>query len=133
MFPNPFTSPSDPVETIMTTTLREFEAILGKGVTGTPITVGDVTLIPLFSTTFGVGVGGGSVLGEPVGGGGGGGVVPCGVIVVGPDGVSLQTVNSGAVAATAQAHAQLAATMAEQGRTGKVKAAAPALALPVTG
>lgn len=84
---NPFVP--DPADTLMITIAREFEKILEKGAVGKPIKVGDHTMVPLLITTFGIGVGGGSLLGEPVGGGGGGGVIPCAVVVFGPNGVDL--------------------------------------------
>lgn len=86
---NPFMS--DPAETMMVTTAAEFEKILAKGAVGTPVVVGDTTVVPLLITTFGIGAGGGSILGEAVGGGGGGGVIPCAVLVFGPGGVELKT------------------------------------------
>lgn len=85
---NPFIP--DPADTLMVTIASEFEKILEKGAVGTPITVGQYTIVPLLITTFGIGVGGGSILGEPAGGGGGGGVIPCGVLVIGPNGVELK-------------------------------------------
>src|SRR5688572_12249103 len=79
---------ADPVQTLLTATLQEFEKILGKGVMGEPMTVGDTTLVPVYVTTFGAGAGGGSVLGEALGGGGG--VVPCAILVIGPNGVDIK-------------------------------------------
>lgn len=88
---NPFACLADPAVELMKTTTEEFEKILSKGAVGEPITVGAYTIIPLMITTFGVGTGGGSYIGESVGGGGGGGVIPCAVLVIGPDGVELKT------------------------------------------
>jgi uncharacterized spore protein YtfJ len=121
---------ADPVRTFMTATLAEFEKILGKGVTGEPITVGDTTLIPIFVTTFGVGAGGGSAFGESVYGGGGGGVVPCAMVVIGPKGVEIKHLHQDFVTNTANAHSQLASQLGNQHRNEKsqVKTTAPASA-----
>ncbi|MBP2297193.1 GerW family sporulation protein [Azospirillum rugosum] len=89
---NPFVP--DPANTLMVTIANEFEQILEKGAVGTPVQVGDYTMVPLLITTFGIGVGGGSMLGEPVGGGGGGGVIPCAVLIFGPNGVELKTLSN---------------------------------------
>ncbi|NYZ13243.1 hypothetical protein HL658_11825 [Azospirillum sp. RWY-5-1] len=122
---NPFACLTDPAVELMKTTTGEFEKILSKGAVGAPITVGDYTLIPLLITTFGVGSGGGSYLGEPIGGGGGGGVIPCAVLVVGPDGVELKTLPH---EATDAAHRSVAALVAEA--TSRFKR--PAAVVPVT-
>ena len=112
---------ADPVRAFVTATLEEFEKILGKGVTGEPITVGDTTLVPIFVTTFGVGAGGGSAFGETVYGGGGGGVVPCAMVVIGPNGVEIKHLQQEFVASTANAHAQLASKLGNQHRTDKAQ------------
>lgn len=125
---NPFACLTDPAVELMKTTTGEFEKILSKGAVGAPITVGDYTLIPLLITTFGVGSGGGSYLGEPIGGGGGGGVIPCAVLVVGPNGVELKTLPH---EATDAAHRSVAALVAEATSRFKRPAAAAAVA-PVT-
>jgi uncharacterized spore protein YtfJ len=128
---------ADPVRGFMVATLEEFEKILGKGVAGKPITVGDTTVIPIFVTTFGVGAGGGSTFGELVYGGGGGGVVPCGMIVIGPNGVDYKPLQQDFVMSAATAHAQLASNLGSQhhgdktGSSATATAAAPAQA-PVT-
>lgn len=89
---NPFSFMTDPAIDLMKATTAEFEKILSGGAVGAPITVGDYTIVPLLITTFGVGTGGGSLVGDPIGGGGGGGVIPCAVLVIGPDGVELKMV-----------------------------------------
>lgn len=122
---NPFACLTDPAVELMKTTTGEFEKILSKGAVGAPITVGDYTLIPLLITTFGVGSGGGSYLGEPIGGGGGGGVIPCAVLVVGPDGVELMTLPH---ESTDAAHRSVAALVAEA--TSRYKRPAPAVVAP---
>src|SRR5690349_2313658 len=118
---------TDPVQTFMTSTLEEFEKILGKGVTGEPITVGDTTLIPIFVTTFGVGAGGGSAFGESVYGGGGGGVVPCAMVVIGPKGVEIKHLHQDFVTSATSAQSQMATTLGNQHRSEKtqVKTTAP--------
>ena len=105
----------------MTATLEEFEKILGKGVTGEPITVGDTTVIPIFVTTFGVGAGGGSAFGESVYGGGGGGVVPCAMVVIGPNGVEIKHLHQDFVTSAANAHSQLASNLGNQHRNDKTQ------------
>ncbi|MBP7337524.1 spore germination protein GerW family protein [Niveispirillum sp.] len=89
---NPLFAPfvTDPAQLMMTATMTAFEQLLGKGVLGTPVTVGDTTIIPVTITTFGVGTGGGSLYGEPVGGGGGGGVIPVALIIISPDGTRVE-------------------------------------------
>ena len=118
---------ADPVRTFMTATLEEFEKILGKGVTGEPITVGDTTLIPIFVTTFGVGAGGGSAFGESVYGGGGGGVVPCAMVVIGPKGVEIKHLHQDFVTSATSAQSQMATNLGNQHRYEKtqVKTTAP--------
>jgi uncharacterized spore protein YtfJ len=73
-------------------------------VVGGPIEVEGYTLIPLVSIGFGIGAGGGTgrmdikAKGEGEGGGigAGGGIKPAAVIVIGPDGVSVQPIKGGA-------------------------------------
>lgn len=89
---NPLLAPfvTDPAQLMMTATMTAFEQLLGRGVLGTPVTVGETTVIPVTITTFGVGTGGGSLFGEPVGGGGGGGVIPVALIISTPDGTRVE-------------------------------------------
>lgn len=91
------------VEQLFKKTVDEIEKMLNtKTVVGEPITVNGNTLIPLVSIGFGFGAGGGTGkdpkkgAGEGGGTGGGGGVKPVAVIVVGPDGVRLDSVKGGA-------------------------------------
>ncbi|UEM05923.1 hypothetical protein JL101_010985 [Skermanella rosea] len=128
MLTNPFMP--DPVQDLMVSTLQEFQKILGKGVAGTPIQVGDTTLVPIYVTTFGVGAGGGSVFGEACGGGGGGGVVPCAIIVVRPDGVTVQHLDSQFVTSAAKAHSDVANELSNAYRRDKSAAAGSAAAKP---
>jgi len=135
---NAFPFMVDPAQAFMTATLEEFEKILGKGVTGEPIQVGDVTLVPIFVTTFGVGAAGGSVFGEGLCGGGGGGVVPCAIMVVGPSGVEIKSLQQEFVTNATNAHAQVASDLSSRyskDKTQVVATAAPATtssAAPVT-
>lgn len=83
--------------------IEEIERMLNsKTVVGEPITVGDHTLIPLVSVGFGFGAGGGEGndpkkgVGSGGGTGGGGGVKPVALVIVGPDGVRLDSVKGGA-------------------------------------
>jgi uncharacterized spore protein YtfJ len=126
---------ADPVKTFVTSTLEEFEKILGKGVTGKPITIGDTTVIPIFVTTFGVGAGGGSAFGEAVYGGGGGGVVPCAMLVIGPNGVDIKHFHQDFITSATNAQSQMASEVSNRHRNDKTGAktttAAPAPA-PVT-
>jgi uncharacterized spore protein YtfJ len=85
------------LEKILKATLGEIENILNtKGVVGDPITVGDHTIIPLSSYGFGFGAGAGEEAkesdrsGQGGGSGGGGGIKPVAVVVVSPDGVSVE-------------------------------------------
>ncbi|WP_158045629.1 GerW family sporulation protein [Skermanella pratensis] len=114
----------DPVQGLLVSTLQEFQKILGKGVAGTPIQVGDTTLVPIYVTTFGVGAGGGSIFGEACGGGGGGGVVPCAVVVVRPDRVEIQHLQSEFVALATKAHSDVASELSNAYRRDKSSAAA---------
>jgi len=55
----------DVVENLVKTTLGEIEKVLStRTVVGEPITIQDVTLIPLISVGFGFGAGGGEGRGE---------------------------------------------------------------------
>lgn len=89
----------DNLEKILKATLGEIEKILNtKGVVGDPISVGDHTIIPLSSYGFGFGAGSGGGQegkesdrsGQGGGSGGGGGIKPVAVVVVSPDGVSVE-------------------------------------------
>jgi len=90
------------VSQLFTKTVDEIEKMLNtKTVVGEPIIVDGNTLIPLVSVGFGFGAGGGSGKdpkkgpGEGGGTGGGGGIKPVAVVVVGPDGVRVDPINSG--------------------------------------
>jgi uncharacterized spore protein YtfJ len=92
------------VEKLLRTAIEEIERILStKSVVGEPITIEDNSIIPLVSIGFGFGAGIGmgkipeSNKGEGAGGGtvGGGGIKPIGIIVIGKDGVRLETIKGG--------------------------------------
>jgi len=91
------------IETILNDMAKDVDELIDpSNVVGTPITVGDTTIIPLLSAGFGFGVGGGGGegrsekgpggegLGEGVGGGGN--VKPVAVVVVNPQGVQVTPV-----------------------------------------
>lgn len=89
------------VETLVKTTLGEIEQALStKTVVGEPITIGDVTLIPVISIGFAFGAGGGQGkteskrTGEGTGSGVGGGAwaKPSAVIIIDKDGVRIEPV-----------------------------------------
>lgn len=127
MINNPFLT--DPVQALMTNTSEQFDKILENGVAGAPLTFGEYTAVPLIITTFGIGAGGGSLLGEAVGGGGGGGVIPCAVLIFGPDGVRLVELNHQATSAAAQSMARIVAEVAGRGgRSGGASSSEPAAA-----
>lgn len=95
----------DHVESLLKTTLAEFERLLNtRTVVGEPITIEGNTLIPLIAVGFGFGAGGAtgkeqqktSGEGEGAGSGGGGGVRPVAIIIINQDGVRLESVNRGA-------------------------------------
>jgi uncharacterized spore protein YtfJ len=123
---------ADPVQTLLTATLQEFEKILGKGVMGEPMTVGDTTLVPVYVTTFGVGAGGGSVFGEALGGGGGGGVVPCAIVVISPNGVEIKHLQHEFVTSATNAQSQMASDLSSQYRKSKVQATTSVAPAPAT-
>ena len=89
------------VENLVKTTLGEIEKVLStRTVVGEPITIQDVTLIPLISVGFGFGAGGGEGRGEAKqkgegsGGGAGGGawVRPKAVIIIDKEGVRIEPI-----------------------------------------
>jgi uncharacterized spore protein YtfJ len=92
------------VEKLLRTAIEEIERVLStKSVVGEPITIEDNSIIPLVSIGFGFGAAMGmgkkpdSGKGEGAGGGtaGGGGIKPIGIIVIGKDGVRLETFKGG--------------------------------------
>jgi uncharacterized spore protein YtfJ len=117
MLPNPFTT--DPTQALMTTITREFDQILENGVLGAPVVVGNTTIVPVMITSFGIGAGGGSLMGEPVGGGGGGGVVPCALIIIGPDGVQVHEISSQTTVPATESIGRLAHNLALRGQGGR--------------
>ncbi len=89
------------VEKLLRTTADELEKMLSsKTVVGDPITIGDVTIVPLRSAGFWFGsTGGGGKAqvkakgeGELAGAGGGGGVKPVAALIIDKNGVRLEPV-----------------------------------------
>ena len=81
---------------VMTKILERLEKFLQtKTVIGEPMQVGNVTLIPIISVSFGLGGGGGDSKGEDSGegGGAGGSVVPKAILVIKGDEVSMMPIN----------------------------------------
>ena len=92
------------VENLVKTTLGEIEKVLStRTVVGEPITIQDVTLIPLISVGFGFGAGGGEGKGEAKqkgegsGGGTGGGawIRPKAVVIIDKGGVRIEPIRGG--------------------------------------
>lgn len=90
------------IEQLFAKTVEEIERMLStKTVVGEPMKVDGTTLIPLVSVGFGFAAAGGSgndpKKGTGYGGGtgGGGGVKPVALVIVGPDGVRVDSVKSG--------------------------------------
>lgn len=90
------------VEALFTKTIDEIEKMLNsKTVVGAPIEVQGHTVIPLVSVGFGFGAGEASGTdpksgsGGGAGTGGGGGVKPIAIVVIGPEGVRLDSVKGG--------------------------------------
>ena len=92
------------VENLVKTTLGEIEKVLStRTVVGEPISIQDVTLIPLISIGFGFGAGGGEGKGEAKqkgegsGGGTGGGawVRPKAVVIIDKEGVRIEPIMGG--------------------------------------
>ncbi|MFD1623021.1 spore germination protein GerW family protein [Azospirillum griseum] len=125
---NPFLLKSDPAIDLMRATSTEFEKILSKGAMGQPLTVGDYTIVPLLITSFGIGTGGGSLLGESLGGGGGGGVIPCAVLIIGPNGVEMKVLPQ---ETTSPAHQSIAQMVSDA--TSAYKRGAPDASTSVAG
>lgn len=91
------------IEDLFDKAIGELERLLNtKTVVGDPITVDGNTLIPLISVGFGFGVAAGEGTdpkkgsGSGGGAGGGGGVKPIAVVVIGKDGVRVESVKGGA-------------------------------------
>ena len=89
------------LEQLLAKTVVETEKMLStKTVVGEPITINGFTLIPLVSVGFGFAAAGGSGMdpkkGAGSGIGAGGGIKPVALVIIGPDGVRLESVKSGA-------------------------------------
>ena len=91
------------IEDLFGKAIAEMERLLNtKTVVGDPITVDGNTLIPLVSVGFGFGVGAGEGTdpkrggGSGGGAGGGGGVKPVALVIVGKDGIRVESVKGGA-------------------------------------
>jgi uncharacterized spore protein YtfJ len=90
------------VAELFTKTVQEIEKMLNtKTVVGEPLKVDGTTLIPLVSVGFGFAAAGGSGTdpkkgaGNGGGTGGGGGIKPVALVIVGPNGVRVETIKSG--------------------------------------
>jgi uncharacterized spore protein YtfJ len=110
MFSNPFVT--DPAQSLMVATMKEFETVFEESTLGESVTIGDQTLMTINIVTFGVGTGGNSLFGDPVGGGGGGGIVPVALVVVNKDGVQLMSLPEGPAASAVSAQGSMAARLA---------------------
>ncbi len=102
------------IESLFGKAIEEIERMLNtKTVVGEPITLDGNTIIPLVSVGFGFAVGAGEGndprkgAGNGGGAGGGGGVKPVALVVVGKDGVRVETVK-GSAASLAEKVAEIA-------------------------
>jgi uncharacterized spore protein YtfJ len=91
---------------LLSATAKELETILtSKTVVGSPIQLGDCTIVPLVSVGFGVGIGAGSGSDKKNGSGGGsgsafgGGVKPVALLISDKNGVRVETVLGSAASA----------------------------------
>jgi uncharacterized spore protein YtfJ len=94
------------VISLLSSTAKELETILtSKTVVGSPIQVGECTIVPLLSVGFGMGVGAGSGSDKKNGSGGGsgaacgGGVRPVAVVISDKNGVRVETILGSAASA----------------------------------
>ena len=116
------------LEQLLAKTVAETEKMLTtKTVVGEPMNVGGFTLIPLVSVGFALGAAGGSG-NDPKKGpgfgngiGAGGGVKPIAVLIVGPDGVRLESIKSGAASVADKAVDAISAVVKDRA----MSAAAP--------
>ena len=92
------------VDSLVKTTLGEIEKVLStRTVVGEPLTIQNITLIPLISVGFGFGAGGGSGKGEAkqkgegMGGGTGGGawIKPVAMAIIDKGGVKIEPIRGG--------------------------------------
>ena len=118
------------IEQLLTTTIAETEKMLTtKTVVGEPMTVNGYTLIPLLSVGFGLAAAGGSGNDPKKGGGSGngigagGGVKPIALVIVGPDGVRLESIKSGAASVADKAIDAIRAAMQERAITAAATSA----------
>lgn len=96
----PSDNPAERVSGLASKAVQELRSALDTSqAVGTPIVLGDTTVIPLFSMGMGFGVGGGdggasgnSERSQVGAGGGGGGVKPVAIIIAGPDGVRMEPI-----------------------------------------
>ena len=88
------------IEQLVAAAMERIETVLdSKSVVGEPIKVGEYTIIPLVSMGFGFGSGTGTgkseeiIKGEGAGAGlaGGGGIKPVAVVVIGPEGIKVES------------------------------------------
>ncbi|WP_462322753.1 GerW family sporulation protein [Halochromatium sp.] len=102
------------VEDMVHAVLSQMQTALDtKHVVGEPIQIGDYTIVPLMSVGFGFGTGKGTGKGEELMKGegmgwasaGGGGMKPLAVVLIGPDGATVESLK-GATASVVETLAQ---------------------------
>lgn len=113
------------LDQLLANTVTETEKMLNtKTVVGEPITVDGYTLIPLVSVGFGFAAMGGSGndqkkgAGAGSGVGAGGGVKPVALVIIGPDGVRLESVKGGAASVADKAVDAISAAVKERALPG---------------